>query len=66
MAINKVEFGDQTLIDLTEDSVTPEDVLNNKSFHDKSGELRSGTAFYPDLGLHVKNDLLYCRYKETV
>lgn len=44
MAINKVEFGDQTLIDLTGDTVTPEDVLEGKTFHTKSGDASVGTA----------------------
>lgn len=55
MAINKVEFGDQTLIDLTGDTVTEDDVLNGKSFHDKSGSLRSGTASYPVTDVRVNN-----------
>ena len=44
MAINKVEFGNQTLIDLTGDTATPEDVLGGKTFHTKSGEASVGTA----------------------
>lgn len=47
MAINKVEFGDQTLIDLTSDTVTQQDVLNGKSFHTPDGVQRSGTASIP-------------------
>ena len=42
--INKVIYGNDTLIDLTGDSITPSDVLNSKSFHDASGTLRTGTA----------------------
>lgn len=42
MAINKVEFGDVTLIDLTNDSVTPSDVKEGVVFHDASGESRVG------------------------
>ena len=42
--INKVIYGNDTLIDLTSDTVTQADVLNSKSFHDASGTLRTGTA----------------------
>jgi hypothetical protein len=47
MAINKVEFDGQTLIDLTGDTVTQQDVLNGKSFHSADGVQRSGTASAP-------------------
>ena len=43
MATNKVVYGNQTLIDLTNDTVTPSDVLSGATFHDKSGALRSGS-----------------------
>ena len=42
--INKVIYGNNTLIDLTSDTITPSDVLNSKSFHDASGTLRTGSA----------------------
>lgn len=44
MAINKVVYGDQTLIDLTSDTATAEDVVEGKTFHDASGQLRTGTG----------------------
>ena len=44
MAINKVVYGNDTIIDLTNDTVTPSDVLNSKTFHDKSGTLQVGSA----------------------
>lgn len=44
MAINKVIYGDQTLIDLTSDTATAEDVIKGKTFHDASGQLRTGTG----------------------
>lgn len=43
MAINKVEYGDRTLIDLTQDTVTPETLLEGETAHDKTGELIRGT-----------------------
>lgn len=42
MAINKVIFGLNTLIDLTNDTATPQDVMENKTFHDKSGTRQVG------------------------
>ena len=44
MAVNKVVYGDDTLIDLTEDTVTPEDVLNGVSFHSADGEQKTGSV----------------------
>lgn len=43
MAINKVVYGDQTLVDLTSDTATAEDVAQGKTFHDASGQLRTGS-----------------------
>ena len=43
MAINKVIYGGQTLIDLTGDSVTAADVQSGVSFHLPSGEAATGT-----------------------
>lgn len=37
MAVNKVDFGDNTLIDLTEDTVTPETLAQGTTAHDASG-----------------------------
>jgi len=42
MAINKVEYSGNTLIDLTSDSVTPESLLSGVSAHDASGNLITG------------------------
>lgn len=41
--VNKVVYGNQTVIDLTNDNVTPSDVLTGKSFHDGSGAQQTGT-----------------------
>lgn len=43
MAINKVEYGGNTLIDLTSDSVTPENLLSGVTAHDASGKRITGT-----------------------
>lgn len=43
MAINKVVLGNETLIDLTSDTVTASSLLEGVTAHDKSGELIIGT-----------------------
>lgn len=40
--VNKVEYNGQTLVNLTNDTVTPSDVLNGVSFHDRSGTPQQG------------------------
>lgn len=44
MAINKVEFGDEVLIDLTEDTVTEDTLLEGETAHDASGNPIRGRA----------------------
>lgn len=44
MAINKVVFGNDTLIDLTEDSVSASNLLEGETAHDRSGASVTGTA----------------------
>lgn len=44
--VNKVIFGDETLIDLTGDTAVASDVLSGKKFHLKSGEQATGTCTY--------------------
>lgn len=46
MAINKVIYGGETLIDLTSDTVTKDKVLSGYTAHDKSGELITGSCTY--------------------
>ena len=43
MAINKVVYGDQVLIDLTGDTVTADKLLKGATAHDASGEPITGT-----------------------
>lgn len=43
MAVNKVVYGNQTLVDLTEDTVTPETLAVGVTAHDKSGNIIVGT-----------------------
>lgn len=44
MAINKVVFGNQTLIDLTADTITPADLASGVTAHDASGATITGTS----------------------
>lgn len=48
MAVNKVIYGNDTIIDLTGDTVTEADVVSGKSFHLKSGVQAVGTATIPE------------------
>ena len=43
MAINKVIFGGDVLLDLTGDTVTPSDVAEGIIFHQPDGETAIGT-----------------------
>lgn len=43
MAISKVSYKDDVLIDLSSDSVSASDVLFGKTFHDKTGVVRVGS-----------------------
>lgn len=43
-AINKVVFGNQTLIDLTSDTITPADLQSGVTAHDASGAVITGTS----------------------
>lgn len=44
--INKIIYGGDTLIDLTGDTISAADVINAKTFHDKSGATLTGTCTY--------------------
>lgn len=46
MAINKVIFGGNTLIDLTGDTITADKLAKNVTAHDASGEVITGTNTY--------------------
>lgn len=43
MAINKVEFGGNTLIDLTNDNISEDKVFDGTTFHGADGESKTGT-----------------------
>ena len=46
MAINKIVYGDQVLVDLSGDTITPDKVLTVYTFHGKDGEPGNGTCDY--------------------
>lgn len=43
MATNKVIFNNTTLIDLTSDTATADDVVSGKTFHSRTGTVTTGT-----------------------
>ena len=43
MKVNKIILNDQVLMDLSEDTVTPETVSEGITFHGSDGELHTGT-----------------------
>ena len=49
MAVNRVDYGGSTLVDLTADTVTPETLLQGRTAHGADGEPIIGT-FDPEGG----------------
>ena len=46
MAVSKVVYGGETLIDLTPDTLTPDKALKGYTFHGADGEEKTGTCTY--------------------
>ena len=44
MAVNKVEINGETKLDLTQDTVTPENLLSGATAHNAAGERISGAV----------------------
>lgn len=44
MGINKVQYGNTVLIDLTSDTVTADKLMQGYTAHDRTGALITGTA----------------------
>ncbi len=72
--INKVVYGGQTLVDLTEDSVTPQTLVKGATAHDKSGagiigeaelnlvELSYGISTFAEfLAAYQSKKIVYCK-----
>ena len=65
MAVNKVTYGGKTLVDLTEDSVTPETMMKGTTAHNSAGEPIDGT-FDPDIYQTKTDDSLETESKSVV
>lgn len=61
MAINKIVVDGVTKIDLTEDTVAPENVLEGITFHDATGSVLTGTMTASS-GVEVGDLVLYTKY----
>lgn len=44
MGVSKVEYGGNTLVDLTSDTVTSDTMLSGYTAHDKAGNVVTGTV----------------------
>ena len=57
---NKIVLGDETLVDLTSDTVSPEKVLSGETFHDRSGAPQTGSltthTYTAGDGIVIEND----------
>ena len=56
MGINKVQYGNTTLIDLTSDTVTADKLMQGYTAHDRTGALITGTATGGGSGGNVWQD----------
>lgn len=56
MAINKIEYGDDVLIDLTDDTVASDNLLSGYTAHDRSGEAIVGSVTIPTKTSDLEND----------
>ena len=66
MAVNKVTYGSDTLIDLTGDTVTESDLKQGVIAHDKSGNSITGTLTIPEQQEKTLTDLLLVYGRQTV
>ena len=62
MAVNKVNYGSMTLIDVSGVTGTPADVASGKTFHLNTGEQATGTASSGGgMNIQVNTDVAYSR-----
>ena len=54
MAINKVVYGENTLLDLTGDTVATDNLLSGYTAHDRSGASITGTVVFPVTSVNTK------------
>ncbi len=66
MAINKVEFDGKSLIDLTSDTVTAENLLSGATAHDKAGNPVVGIAKIPTKVSELENDSQFVNAKQVL
>lgn len=59
MGINKVSYGGNVLIDLTQDSVSEDNLLSGNTAHDKSGDPVEGKVSVPSKTSQLENDSGY-------
>lgn len=57
MGINKVDFGDENLIDLTSDTVAPEYLQQGYTAHNAAGDLITGTSTYDMDSNTIQSDI---------
>jgi hypothetical protein len=65
MGVSRVDFGDETLIDLTEDSVTPQTLILGATAHNSAGEPIEG-EFDPDIYQTKEDETLKTEDKSVV
>ena len=63
MPANKIEFNNEVLIDLTQDTATEEDVAVGKTFHKADGSVATGVA---RVGTVVEKDVNFYDYDGTL
>lgn len=61
MGVNKVEFGGETLVDLTSDTVNEQSLLSGYTAHNRAGELIEGLAVIPTKLSQLENDAGYAK-----
>lgn len=61
MGVSKVEFGGETLIDLTNDTVNPSGLLSGYTAHDSKGESIDGVAEIPTKVSQLENDIPFLK-----
>lgn len=59
MAINKVIFGDDTLMDITDSTVTPSSLVEGVVAYSRSGERITGEAVIPTKYSQLEDDIGY-------
>lgn len=61
MGVSKVEFGQETLIDLTKDTVNSQNLLSGATAHGADGEMVKGSVVVPTKVSELENDSNYAK-----